>query len=108
MHRPALLLLALGLAACSSTPTPAPALSLLEVRAVSPTVAAVRLSAAPERGGWTVSPSELCGAVSGPPVASGAWPAPALLLEVPARAGDLVMVWAELDGHRMTAADCPL
>lgn len=109
MRPAALLVLAAGLlSACSTTqPQPAPALSL-NVQALDAGRALVQLDPAPAAARWEVRPSAECGDVDGLATASGPWPAPALLLEVPARAGDLVTVTATLeDGTITTAADCP-
>ena len=109
MLRPApALLLVLGVSACSTLtpPRPAPALSL-SVQALDGGRARVALDPAPAAARWQVQPSQLCGGDDGPPTASGPWPAPAPSLEVAARAGDLVTVWAEVDGVSIRAADCP-
>lgn len=105
----AFLVLAAGLLSACSTltpPRPAPALRLT-VQALDGGRARVALDPAPAAARWQVQPSQLCGGEDGPTTASGEWPAPALSLEVPARPGDLVTVWAEVDGVSLSAADCP-
>lgn len=108
--RPAVALLAAAglLSGCSTLtpPRPAPALRL-SVQVLDARRARVALDPAPAAARWEVRPSAECGDVDGPPTAAGEWPAPAHELEVPARAGDLVTVWAEVDGVSLSAADCP-
>lgn len=109
MSRPVacLFLAAALLPACSTNP-PRPALAL-EVRALSATRALVRLDSVPIHGHWEVRPSQECGGEDGAATAAGAWPTSTASLEVPAGAGDLVKVWAELeDGSTVTSSDCPV
>lgn len=104
------LLLALALTAltsCAPTLTPRPA-PVLTVRQLDARRALVQLDPAPAAARWEVRPSAECGDVDGPASASGPWPAPAPVLEVPARPGDLVTVWAVVDGVSVRAADCPV
>ena len=108
MKRPAACaLLAAGLLSACSTIQPAPALRL-SVQSLDARRALVQLDPAPAVARWEVRPAAECGDVDGPPTASGLWPAPAPVLEVPARPGDLVTVWAEVQGVSLSAADCPL
>lgn len=96
------------LSACSTLtpPRPAPALRLT-VQALDATRARVQLDPAPAAARWEVRPSAECGSEDGPPTASGEWPAPAPSLVLAAGPGDLVTVWAEVDGVSLSAADCP-
>lgn len=100
-------LLAAGLLSACSTIRTAPVLTL-SVQAIDARRARVALAPVPPAARWDVRPAAECGDVDGPPTASGLWPAPAPVLELPARPGDLVTVWAEVGGVHVQVADCPV